>query len=163
MRQIKLWQIDTPRMLEPVFNQLCARFEFPNDCPDPICLVAVTGPIDAQVNHKVITMLGVMNPDRLIQATIGNTVSLGMDEIVQLSMHYVVLFESVDRPHTFVLLSGGEKPGQVLDEGMELDFELGRALLVEKLILHLKLSVFETNSNLEMLNKTRDFLNKLKG
>jgi hypothetical protein len=139
------------------------RFEFPEDSRDPICLVAVTGFIDAQFNHKVITMLGVMNPDRIIQATIGDSVSIGMDEIAQLAMHYVVLFESIDQANTFVLLSGGDTPGQVLDEGIAVGEEFGRAFLVEQLIKHLNLGAFQTNSNLEMLNKTRDFLNKLKG
>lgn len=163
MKQIKLWDVNTPALLKPVFEKLAKRFEFPEDSPHPICLFAVTGPIDPQFNHKEITMLGVMNPDRIIQTAVSETFSIGMDDIANLSMHYVVLFESIDSPGTFVLLDGGDKPGVVLDEGMALDTEFGAALLEEKLVKHLKIDIFQTGNNLTMLTKTREFLNKLKG
>lgn len=163
MKTIKLWEIGTPVLLQPVLAKFTKQFEFPDDSPHPICLFAITGPIDQQLNHKEITMIGVMNPDRVIQTAVSETFEMGMDDIANLSMHYVVLFESIDAPGKFVLLDGGDKPGLVLHEGVAVDNDIGQEVMVELLTKGLKLQIFRTGSNLTMLTKTREFLNKLKG
>jgi hypothetical protein len=167
MAQIAVFKAGLPPRVDRLIDHFAKQFQFPDGVAHPVVLLAAEKRLPAERDgasaDQQLTVVGLANPDRLINECVDDTFVITAVSIRDIAMRWIIIFDglfgAIEKDKIWVA-SGSTCDGEPASFSLTHDgSNVEDVVAFEKEIMtRLVMGEYQTDNNIENLIRTRELL-----